>query len=329
MAKITLETIALEIGVSKVAVYKALNNKKGVSDELRQKIVEYSKAVGYITKSSLSDVKNKKFLYFINQDFFLTLSEQFYSTIFYFLSQECSRANSILQIAFLEKDNTLEKMKKVIYFFHPDGIFFAGEVDQSIIRYMETVDITAVYVDYFLPQFNCNFVYIDNYHIAYSLTKYLLDKGHTKIGFVGNIQKTSSIADRYFGYCKALTEKNIPLKPEWHININLEKNNDMLSLSMEHIPTAYICHCDAAAQWIYTALALKGLSIPEDVSVVSFDNTALCDTLMPKLTSVGPNKDYYAKKAFNTMIDSMSNRNKKYQTLVKTNLVERDSVKST
>jgi len=76
MGKITLEAIAKTIGVSKVSVYNALNDKKGVSEALRVKIKNHAKSLGYINKQSLIEAKNKKFLFFINQDFFLTPSEQ-------------------------------------------------------------------------------------------------------------------------------------------------------------------------------------------------------------------------------------------------------------
>ncbi|MDD4077823.1 MAG: substrate-binding domain-containing protein, partial [Bacilli bacterium] len=93
------------------------------------------------------------------------------------------------------------------------------------------------------------------------------------------------------------------------------------------LPTAFICHCDAAAQRLYTILALKGLKVPDDISIISFDNTPLCDNLMPKLTSAGPQKDYYAKKAFNLMIECLNNKNKVFQKQIQTDLVERESVK--
>ncbi|MBN2540590.1 MAG: substrate-binding domain-containing protein, partial [Bacilli bacterium] len=87
-------------------------------------------------------------------------------------------------------------------------------------------------------------------------------------------------------------------------------------------------HCDAAAQWIYTFLGIKGLNIPEDVSIISFDNTLLCNNLAPKLTSSGANKEYYAKKAFSAMIACINNPNKSQQVQVKTELHERESVKT-
>jgi len=328
MAKVTLESIATKMGVSTVAVFKALNNQKGVSEKLRKKIKAYAKSVGYVNKSSKIGITKKRFLFFIRQDFFLTPSEQFYSTIFYFLSAECNAANSILQVAFIEDDQTINKISGVISTFKPDGIFFAGEVGEKIIKEFAGHTIPTVFIDYYSPIYACNYIFVDNYQMSYMLTKYLIQKGHRNIGFIGDISSTNSIADRYFGYLKALKEEKLVVNPLWHINDNIERRQELIPLpETEHKPTAYVCHCDSAAQRLYAMLAMKNYRVPDDVSVVSFDNTNLCDSLMPKLTSIGLHKDSAARKAFNVMAEAL--KNKKISVVqVKSHLVERDSVKT-
>ncbi len=328
MSKITLESIAKVFDVSAVAVWKALNNKKGVSEQMREKIKAYAKSVGYINSKSVINAKNKKFLFLINKNFFLTPSEQYYSTIFYSLSYECSKSSSLLQMVFIEPENTLDKINRAIRSFRPNGIFIAGEINQNISNYLMEQDICIVHIDYFSPYQKFNAVYVNNYIMSYCLTKYLTSKGHKKIGFVGNINTTAAIADRFFGYLKALNEESIVFDNKWHIKNNLVNNDDITSLYLPENLSAYVCHCDAAAQRMYTVIALKGKKVPEDVSIISFDNTPLCESIVPNLTSAGPQKDYYAKKAFNTMIDSLNNKNKLFQVTIKTKLVERDSVRN-
>lgn len=325
MAKVTLESIAIKMGVSTVAVFKALNNQKGVSEKLRKKIKTYAKTVGYVSKTSRIGITKKRFLFFIRQDFFLTPSEQFYSTIFYFLSSECNQANSILQVAFIEEEQTISKINSVISAFKPDGIFFAGEVGEKIIREFAGHATPTVFIDYYSPIYACNYIFVDNYQMSYMLTKYLVQKGHRRIGFIGDISATNSIADRYFGYLKALKEEKLEVNPAWHINENIERKQELLSLpNTELKPTGYVCHCDSAAQRLYAMLAMQNFRVPDDVSVVSFDNTNLCDSLMPKLTSIGLHKDSCAKKAFNVMAEAL--RSKKISVVqVKAHLIERDS----
>lgn len=327
MSKVTLKTIADKLGVSTVAVHKALNDQKGVSNELRKKIKDYAKSVGYVQKNRINDLNNKKFLFFILQDFFLTPSEQFYSTIFYFLTSECTKKNSTLQVAFIENENTLSKINATIHSFKPDGVFFAGEVGEEILKHFSRYHIPTVFIDYYSPIYVNNYIFVDNYQMSYMLTKHLIQNGHKNIGFIGDINATNSIADRYFGYLKALTEERLTINNNWHININIERNPDLVDLPLNKVnPTAYVCHCDSAAQRLYAMLAVNNQKVPEDVSVVSFDNTNLCDSLIPKLTSIGLNKEGVAKKAFLAMGEAL--KNKRISVIqLKSHLFERESVK--
>lgn len=326
MAKITLKTIADKMNVSTVAVFKALNNQTGVSDPLRRKIKAYAKSVGYVGKSSHQSINKKRFLFFINQDFFLTPSEQYYSTIFYYLTSELSKVNSMLQISFFEPDQPVEKIKTTIASFNPDGVFFACEVSPKILQFMEKHPVPSVFIDIYSPLYSCNFLYVDNYQVSYMLAHYLIDKGHAKIGFIGNINKTTSISDRYMGYVKAMNEKGLRIDPSWHINENIERQMSLFDLPLNDLPTAFICHCDSAAQKLYSLLSVNGLKVPDDVSVISFDNTMLCENLLPKLTSVGPNKDSIARKAFGAMVEAIKGKHTLVQ--LRSHLVERDSVKN-
>jgi LacI family transcriptional regulator len=326
MEKATLASIAEKMGVSTVAVFKALNDKSGVSEELKKKIKAYAKTVGYEPKSSHVDISKKNFLFFIAKDFFLTPLEQFYSTIFYFLTAECNHINSTLQICFINPEDPVEGMKKDIDSFKPDGIFIASEIPSSIIDYFRASPLPVVFVDYFSPLYPCNYVYVDNYQASYMLTRYLIKKGHQKIGFVGDIGRTNAIADRYFGCRKAFNEAKLPFNEAWHINKNMERESENVVLpSAEEMPTAFICHCDAAAQKLYAMLGARGLSVPNDVSVASFDNNTLCDILVPKLTSIGPHKDTYAKRALSVMVEALKGKHSDYQ--IRSHLVERESVK--
>ncbi len=325
MAKITLQHIAEKMNVSTVAVFKALNNQKGVSEPLRRKIKSYAKTVGYAGKSSQLGINKKRFLFFINQDFFLTPSEQYYSTIFYFLTGELTKVNSMLQVAFIEPEQPVEKIQGVIATFNPDGVFFACELSPKILKYMEKRDLPSIFIDIYSPLYACNYIYVDNYQASYMLTHYLITKGHQKIGFVGNINKTTAISDRYMGYMKAMNEVSYPISPQWHINENIERSQEITKLPLDNMPSAYICHCDSAAQKLYTMLSINGLRVEIDVSVVSFDNTTLCEQLLPRLTSIGPHKDSMARKAFQAMLDAMKSKHSLVQ--IRSHLVERDSVR--
>ena len=80
------------------------------------------------------------------------------------------------------------------------------------------------------------------------MTNYLLKKGHRNIGFVGSIYATSSIMDRYHGYCKALMEKGIQIRKEWILeDRNVETGDIIVGELPDMMPTAFACNCDLVA----------------------------------------------------------------------------------
>ncbi len=327
MKKITLADIAAQFNVSRVAVHKALTDKKGVSDALRKRIKAYAKSVGYEAKMVKKNVTDKRFVFFVRRDFFLVPSEQFYSTIFYYLGAECNDDRNSLQVAFIEDRAERKDIEKQIKTYEPDGIFFAGQIDDEILTYLTDIDLPSVLIDFYSPNHPLNYVAIDHFYTSYRLTSYLIRKGHQAIGFIGNIDRSSSIADRYYGYIKALRENSIVPTPKWHINQTVERKKTTMHLHKDELPTAFICHCDAAAQWLYASLLTENVRIPDDVSVVSFDNTSLCESLYPKLTSIGPKKDEFGKMAYDMMIEAIESPDmKKRRLLIEPKLNVRDSV---
>lgn len=326
--KPTLEQIAQKIGVSKVTVFKALNNQKGVSDSVKQQIIDFAKSIGYETKSSNVRVKNMKFLFVIKQTLFFTPSEQFYSPIFLHLNAECTKLNCSLQLMFITETSTFESLKHTVDTSCPDGIFVVGELDNSILSLLPSLNLPYVFIDFFTTDNKASCVFIDNYQLSYLITEYLINKGHQRIAFVGNINSSSTIADRYYGYRKALMKHDIKYLSSWHVNHNLEKAKGVFGFNFSDNPvTAIVCHCDACAQSVYNELMLKGLKIPEDVSIVSFDDTPLCESLIPNLTSAGVKKEVFAQKALNAMLESI-NSNKHSIIYLRPVLTERKSVKN-
>jgi LacI family transcriptional regulator len=189
---------------------------------------------------------------------------------------------------------------------------------------MENNTIPSIFIDIYSPLYSCNYIYVDNYQASYMLTHYLISKGHKSIGFVGDVGKTNAISDRHLGYVKAMKEAGLAINDRWHINENIERNSSLPVLPLDMMPTAFVCHCDSAAQKLYSTLSINGLRVPNDVSVVSFDNTTLCDNLLPRLTSIGPHKDSMARKAFSAMVDALKNKHSLIQ--IRSHLVERESV---
>jgi DNA-binding LacI/PurR family transcriptional regulator len=114
------------------------------------------------------------------------------------------------------------------------------------------------------------------------LTNHLLSLGHREIGYVGTLLSTASITDRYLGYTKALMEQSIPVRHEWVVDDRDAEGMNIEIRLPEPMPTAFVCNCDHAAALLIRKLRESGYRVPQDISVVGFDNY-----LMPGLCDIG------------------------------------------
>lgn len=328
---ITMQMIADQLGITKVSVSKALNNQPGVSEQLKKKILEVSYKMGYTKNKNDGKVSNIKKLGFLLPKRFFIESESFYTIIYYYLSKQCAfqNINLVLYIISSHDEENLAfpfslEQDKI------DGLFIAGEVANTYIHSVLNFNIPIVAIDFYMPNMTIDSIVTDNFYASYLATMYLINKGHKDIGFVGNPNYTSSIMDRHYGYLKALNQNNLIYNKDWHII-----NNDLYGIYTHDynlpgtLPTAFVCHCDMAAYQLMLKLQSQGVAIPDQVSLVSFDNTELSSNCIPKLTTVDINKKEIASKSFQQMLWRISHLQLEPQrSFLSTNLIERESVKN-
>lgn len=326
MKKVSLKTIAKKLNVSTVTVHKALKNQQGVSDKLRQKIINLADELGY---ESPSPQVSNNYVHIIHKKFLLGADEQFYTPIYYYLNQECTNRNG--KMYFIVHDtipSTIQNLRNLFSEAPIDGIFISGQIEKELLSEIETFNKTVVCIDFFSSDFNFNYIYVDNYYAGYTLAKHLIKLGHKQLCFIGDITFSDAIADRYFGCLRALNKFKVS-NPCLHVNANIEREQNLDNLNIPTSPTAFICHCDRAASVLYNHLKAQGLDIPNDVSVISFDNTNLCNILSPALTSIGIEKESFATQAFSLMQQALQRKTHNLN-YIKLNLsiYERNSVKS-
>jgi LacI family transcriptional regulator len=328
--KVTMQMIADKLGISKVSVSKAFKKDSGVSNKLRAKILETAAHMGYVARGVNGVKESFTFAYFVPKRFFLE-SDKFYNVIYYYLNRECVARKyqtylNVLNIR--EEENVI--LPEMLGNTKLDGIFLLGEINDSYVKALEQLYIPIISIDFYKSFLQTDYVLSDNFFMGYSATMYLIDKGHRAIGFVGNIKQTSSIQDRYYGYLKALSSRNLQINPDYLIS-----NNDPLTgvyfMNVKFpdvFPTAFVCHCDLAAFFLIHSLEKCGKSVPDDVSLISFDNTELSSNITPALTTYDIDKKQFALLAIEKMLARINHINSPYtKSYVASRLIERDSVK--
>ena len=328
--KPSMQMIADRLGISKVSVSKVLNNQDGISADLRKQVLEIANELGYVnSRQTVLDTYRLAFL--VPKRFFLLESERFYTTIYYYFNRECITRQFPLSL-FVISTNEEEKLilPPSLNKENFDGLIITGELGEDYLNELISLRIPAITVDFYKHQLVTDCILTDNFFISYSATNHLIEKGHKDIGFVGDPKGTSSIMDRFFGYQKALLAADLPYNNKWTI-----VNNDLIGgytsdiVLPDTLPTAFICHCDMSAYYIIKTLKKNGLKVPQDISVLSFDNTEISQNNEPPLTTVDIDKKEFARKALEKIILRAQDPNKPAERIfIPSRLIERDSVRS-
>lgn len=335
--EVRLADIANQLQISTVSVSNALTGQKGVSKELRKQIKETAARMGYQPRNAISAPKQKILTIGVMiSDRYLGYYPSFYWKVYQTLSVMARNENCVVAFEVLTREN--EKEKKLPLFTSNtkmEGLMIIGEISSAYLLFLKEVfPIPQVYVDFQKKNLPMNAVLTNNFFGMYEMANYLIENGHKKIAYVGTIQANNSIMDRYFGYCKALLEAGIKENKYWIIeDRDLDgKLRDEIELP-EEMPTAFACNSDLTASVLIKSLESNGYRVPEDISVVGFDNYLYAELCNIKITSYEVNVEEMVKEALKSMkglIEQEEKGTEKKQPsviIVSGRLVIKDSVK--
>lgn len=311
MAKtVRLCDIAKIAGVSSVSVSKALSGKDGVSDELRERIIKISEQLGYKSVSSKVVPWGKTGnIGVLTAEQFIQQDNSFYWEMYQNVVTALSDKGylSILELVTPEMEKNLE-MPKTIVERKIDGMIIIGTLNKEYNKFVwHDGRVPIMFIDAYEAHMDYDAVISDGYYGMYTMTNYLIAHGHKDIGFVGNILATSSITDRYLGFCKAMMEAGLEVRDEWVIPDR--DNVAMLNIDElpEKLPTAFAANCDNSAYELINRLKEKGIRCPEDISIVGFDNYINVDS-NPEITTYSVSMKKMAKVGVRNLIRKVIHR---------------------
>ncbi|BCN31946.1 LacI family DNA-binding transcriptional regulator [Anaeromicropila herbilytica] len=331
MAKsITMKDIANELEVSTVTVSKALSDKEGVSEEVRERIKEKAKEMGYRFSTSSKSIKDGT-----HYNIGIIVAERFikengyYSNLYQLVVQRLTEIDysGILEII-SDDDESNGVLPRMIQNNKVDGLIILGQMSGKYIKLIEQSNTIFIFLDFHNEHSDTGVVIGDNVYGSYQVTNYLITMGHKEIGFIGDIYATSSIMDRYLGYYKSLLLNNIPQREEWIIKDRDTKGKICEFNLPDKMPTAFVCNCDEIAYILIQKLQKEGYRVPDDISVVGFDNYIYATLSSPKLTTYGVNLEDMAVEAVTSILYAIKhNRCNVGRKIISGNLYVRDSVK--
>lgn len=338
MAKaVKMADIAKIMGVSTVTVSKALSNQKGVSEELRAKIKRQAEEMGYKTASAIYQERIKNNASYnigvIVSDRFLDKYESFYWKLYQEVATAAVQQGcfTMLEVLRVSDENALA-MPKLLQEKKADGLVVIGLLGKEYLdRLMQFSQIPVLFLDFYDKKGTCDAVVSNNYFGMYVMTNYLFDMGHKEIAFVGNVLYTDSITDRYFGYAKSLYEHGVEVNSDWVLSDrNPETGSTGLDFEMElpaKMPTAFVCNNDVAAAMLIQKLGKEGYRVPQDISVVGYDNYQPPGIADVRVTSYEVDMQRMAECTIENMIHKISGEHYRQGiTVVNGRIVYKESV---
>jgi len=338
--KVSMEEIAQKLGITRNTVSLVLRNMPGISHKTRKAVLETAKELGYKYQNTSKKSEDAKTT---NHSICLIQSKNTYDTngFFSFIQlgiESEAKKNNLNLILHVYDDESMEfDLPICIKEGIAIGIITIGEVKKHTAKIIQNSGLPFVMADHYVEDIYTDCVLSDNHCGGFIGTQYLIDKGHKEIGFSGNIGAAASFYDRYNGFIKALETNNIKPNNDYLltekcmgriINSGLEEIIRELE-KLPKIPTAFFCCNDIEAISIMKALEVMGFSVPEDVSIVGFDNIESSKTSTPALTTLNVQKEHMGIRAVQMLLSRISNINAPIEKIVLlTAMIERNSVRN-
>lgn len=325
-----MKDIANELNVSTVTVSKALSDRDGVSEELRQKVKQKAEEMGYRYNSLAKGMKEG-----VSYNIGVVVAERFFSdSAFYYklyqrVVMEFAKMNysCILEIIPYSTEKACV-MPNMLTNNKVDGVIILGQLDKKYIDTIASAKVPYLFLDFYNDNYVDDSIVSDSVYGTYVLTNYLIENGHKKIAFVGEIMATSSILDRYLGYYKSLIENGLELRKDWIIKDRDEVGNFIDLQLPEDMPEAFVCNCDEIAYLLIEKLKGLGYKVPEDISVVGFDDYIFATFSKPQITTFCVSMDIMGETAADALVRKIKDENYKIgRKVISGDIVIRDSVK--
>ncbi len=330
---VSMDTIASALGVSKVTVSKALNDKEGVSESLRVLIKAKAQELGYQMNVFAKALKtNQTFnIGIIIAERFVQTTDTYYFKLYSMLVKKFSEINyaTLMEIITYNDEVSLNLPKMYIQ-RKVDALIIMGQCNSEYLELFLDSYIPVIFLDFYNPDIKIDSIVVDNFQAGEDITNLLIKNGHKDIAFIGNIYATSSIKDRFLGYYSALIENNLSINQDYVISDRDSSGNLFKNYKLpKQLPSAIVCNNDQVAYFLIKRLQELDLKVPDDISIVTFDNTLYSKFSSVSLTSVDNNDDELVNICVKAITKKLTKPEKVYdKILVKTKIVERDSIKN-
>lgn len=333
---VTIKDVAALAGVSPSTVSRTCKNNPSISEETKERVRKAMAELGYepnFQASNLASQNSRTIGIILPASAKEVYENSFYLEAIQGISHYCNGRQYMTTIVTGQDEaeilNAVRSMSR------------SGKVDSFIILYSKKEDPVIDYLFnegllYILigkaTQYTNQTIYIDNDNLlaGREATEYLYQLGHRRIAYLGSDSSLMFSADRKAGYQLALASHQLPVRPEYCVEVkNVSENNEEAIrglLMQKDRPTAILVSDDILAVSLERVCLENHLAIPEDLSIISFNNSLFARLTSPQLTSIDIGAGQLGSEAASQIINHIENPNLlATKIIVPHHLIERDS----
>lgn len=330
---ITVKDVAKKAGVATSTVSRVINDHPSISEETKKKVRAIMDEMGYIPNLTARNlgkqISNAIGIILPPLDSKERLGNPFYLETIETINEEARKAGMTVAIATaLDFDTLLSNVEQMHRQKQVDGFILTySDNHDPIINYLmkEKVPFTLIGQPYTHEE-KITYVDNDNQLLGKQATEYLMQHHHQSILFVTNTTQENVYFERYFGYQKALMLANLPVHPA----VTFQGPEDYVNFEQilkEKKPTALVVIDDLFAMRIIQLLNLYHYRVPEDLSVISFNNSIFATLVHPYLTSIDVDVAALGKMATQSLIEKLNNNEQtSARMVVPHQLIQRETV---
>lgn len=331
----TIKDVARLAGVSTTTVSHVINKTRFVAEETAKSVWS---AVNELNYSPSAVARSLKVNTTKSIGMIITTSEApYFAEIVQAVEEDCYQQGYSLFLCNTQNDpekiqNHFDMMLKK----RVDGILvMCSEYHEKSFSLFKSTNVPMVIMDWGPNEDKSDRIIDHCLDGGYLATKHLIENGHKEIGIIsGYLYKTTAKA-RYDGFVKAMEEAGLPLRPEWFYESDFQPEGGYecmnYILKQTERPTAVFCGCDMMALGAISAITEQGLHVPQDISVIGYDNIHSSRFFAPPLTTINQSKIRLGKMALELLFERIQNSEQAHQPKVLEfypELVVRKSVKN-
>lgn len=294
--KISIRDLSRMTGFSPATISNALNHKKGVNKETAEEIFRVARETGYLSANAVTKIK----LLIFKKNGKIIEDTPFFQSLIEGFEEECHRLGYEMVISRADQRDPdyLNQIKSLLNEQGTGVVVLATEMmDDSDLAPYKGAGCPLVILDHWSETMEFNAVLINNADAARMITEHLLDNGHTEVGYLRGSFRIKGFRSRFVGFQTALRKHKLPYKDEYTVTVGTSLNGayqGMLEYLRKNpkLPTAYFADNDMIALGAMKALKEMGYRVPEDISIVGFDDLPFSEISTPALTTLRvPNRE--------------------------------------